>query len=279
MREVPYSTRREALYHPEIGEALFAPTPSEDLLCAESSRLIYKKCEALREARMEVEAAFRTIGFTEVEIFCNQGSQALAAWNGAVRLGIVAFRGTEQNLADFATDLKSWKTPWPRGGTVHAGFAEALGFIWPKIEDWLSGHPGRLLMTGHSLGAALATLAASLRNPDRLVTFGSPRSGDSDFCKTLSAVEVTRYMNCCDIVCRVPPGLGFEHVGTLRYIDRSGSIQDDASRASIWRDGLAARALYALEHAWRTGNVLVRSLNDHAPLNYVYAMGTPARGV
>src|SRR4029079_18351453 len=111
-------------------------------------------------------------------------------------------------------------------------------------------HSGRLLITGHSLGAALGTLAASLRNPDGLVTFGSPKVGDADFCKTLSAVHVTRYMNCCDIVCRVPPGPGFEHVGALRYIDRSGSIHANASRASIWRDGWMARALYLLEYAW-----------------------------
>lgn len=175
------------------------------------------------------------------------------------------------------TDLEALLVPWTPGGRAHAGFKEGFDLLWPDLERWLDGHPGRWLFTGHSLGAALATLAASRKRPARLVTFGSPRVGDPTFVETLSEVEVARYVDCCDIVTHLPPPAlpsGYAHVNEANplYIDHLGEVQPGATESGISDDRRAGRREYIAKHAWKRGTVAVRDLADHAPINYVYAL-------
>ena len=89
-------------------------------------------------------------------------------------------------------------------------------------------------MTGHSLGAALATVAANLLCADQpgglgirgLYTYGSPRVGDNGFGRRIT-VPVYRFRNNTDLVTHVPLGLVFHHVGRLQFIDSGGSIHSD----------------------------------------------------
>jgi pimeloyl-ACP methyl ester carboxylesterase len=174
---------------------------------------------------------------------------------------------------DVASDLETLPAPWTAGGRVHAGFARALSHVLQQIEAWLQGHPGRWLYTGHSLGAALATLAASLRKPAKLIVFGSPLVGDRDFSETLAGVAIDRYVDCCDLVCRIPPEeLGFRHVAFPSYIDRVGNVRTGVSAAEVIGDQIEARAEYWATYAWKVGNIKNRDLADHAPLNYVSAL-------
>ena len=272
MRKVSYYATREALFQPETAATVFThdSRPSEDLLCAEISRLAYKKFERNRTASEEVVRALSYVGYSEVEFFDKMGSEALGAYNADTSGVIVAFRGTEQDPTDLLTDVEAWRTPWTAGGNVHSGFAHALDWIWQEVGLWLRGKSGPLLFTGHSLGAALATLAASRWSPARLVTFGSPLVGDAVFARLFDSISATRYVNCCDLVCRVPPeSLGFTHVGTLRYIDQEGTIHTPASPDFVRNDQSTAREAFILEYAWRVGTVRARDLADHAPLNYV----------
>src|SRR5438132_7446472 len=87
-------------------------------------------------------------------------------------LSVLAFRGTEgDDPTDLATDATALLTQWENGGRVHQGFAHALLDTWPIIQPLLESVEQTLLFTGHSLGAALATLAASKHRPTGVYTF------------------------------------------------------------------------------------------------------------
>ncbi|HXO22644.1 MAG TPA: lipase family protein [Thermoanaerobaculia bacterium] len=277
-RSIPYDPSRKALLFPELGDTVLKPgaPPAEPLLCVEAARLAYKKAESGAQAMEELRAIFRGIALDRFEFLDEWDTEAFLA--GSPDLAVLAFRGTEQKVGDFATDLDAAQVGWPRGGRVHAGFAHALKIAWPTIETWLATppQPRRLIFTGHSLGAALATLAASLHPPDALYTFGSPRVGDAAFTATLAGVQTFRYVDCCDLICRIPPENllveHYQHVGQERYIDSAGTVHENFDDAAIRRDQTEARERYFVELAWRRGTVPVRDLADHAPINYVSAV-------
>jgi hypothetical protein len=137
----------------------------------------------------------------------------------------------------------------------------------------------RILLTGHSLGAALATLTASRMPLSNLYTFGSCRVGDASFAEAMGTINNTRFVDCCDLVTRVPPKeFGYVHVGSLRYIDRNGELLDSPSEETINADRLKAAAWYLVRHSFLPGTVFTRDLADHAPINYVSGvMGLRAR--
>lgn len=278
-RTIPYAIDRDALYRPHLGRSIF-PTAgdlSEELLAAEAARLAYKRFETSPEERGEVETALRSVGFEELAFFNRGGSQGFAAASPERKVALVSFRGTEKgDPLDLGADAQTLSTAWAPGGRVHAGFARYLDLLWTDTEAWLAAREGRLILAGHSLGAGLATLAASRlasrRETLHLVTFGSPRVGNAAFIQTLSGIEVSRYVDCCDLVTHLPPeALGFQHVegAAFFYIDRFGEVHREPSQAFLGNDGKLARTDYLLHHAWKNGSVAVRDLADHAPINYV----------
>jgi triacylglycerol lipase len=131
---------------------------------------------------------------------------------------------------------------------------------------------GRLLhVTGHSLGGALATLAALRLQKERLYpvqtvyTYGSPRAGDSDFALAFDALLGTRchrVVNNEDLVTRVPMrSMGYKHIGQIAYIDERGVLRFDVG---YWYRflNLVANASASLEVAAKT------SFRDHSMTLY-----------
>ena len=149
---------------------------------------------------------------------------------------LVCFRGSEKRLEDVLVDLDFSLVPGPLGGSVHAGFYDGLTLVWSSLDELVLGlmaeRPRRLLVTGHSLGGALATLAAAQwRQQGQAVhavyTYGQPRSGDSEFARAYDLAlraRSFRLVNNLDAVTRVPPrAMGYSHMGTLVYFDNQGS--------------------------------------------------------
>ena len=144
---------------------------------------------------------------------------------------IVAFRGTEPDeWQDMLTDSKIRLVAW-QAGNVHRGFKEAIDEIWPRLEAELNTlSAGRTVwFCGHSLGAALATLAADRYPKTRGVcTFGCPRVGDATFAAAFNAnlaAKTLRYVNHHDLVTHLPPPLfGYKHVDVRRFIAPDGTI-------------------------------------------------------
>jgi hypothetical protein len=270
-----YDPSRSALLRPAQGTVFFpAGRPlTEAALCAEMARLAYAPFEREEEARTTLQGSLQRVGFPTCQLFSTGGTQAFLAEDRTSGLSILVFRGTELDPRDWATDLNALPASWPEGGLVHEGFAAALRVIWPALAPALSQVAGRLLYTGHSLGAALATLAASRHAPQAIYTFGSPRVGDMAFVQTLSALPHHRFTNCCDVVCRVPPeAFSYRHVGPASYLDRRGVLHVEPPGAIVERDQKRARRAYFWRWAWRPGTLWTRDLADHAPVNYLAAV-------
>jgi hypothetical protein len=79
---------------------------------------------------------------------------------------VLVFRGTEQNVNSLLTDLEFGIPPLDQNIVgVHQGFRKALDSVWDSIEEELIALTCPVFYTGHSLGAAQATLAALRRPP------------------------------------------------------------------------------------------------------------------
>ena len=172
-------------------------------------------------------AKFKALGYKIIKFFDIDGAQAYLLTNGTIT--VLSFRGTEvKEKSDVLADLKAGKNLEACGGKVHVGFKGEINKLWPSISKELEANPGNIYVTGHSLGAAMATIAAS-RMQDRvtaLVTFGSPRVGNAEFVKSVN-VEHYRVQNNCDDVTKVPFLLmGFAHHGTHKYMNFHGEFRD-----------------------------------------------------
>ncbi len=178
------------------------------------------------------------------------GSQAYVLWDDETF--IISFRGTQPTeMKDVFSDMKFWKRPAWEGGRVHTGFATYVDEIWDQIKVIFfkhgvnpeTGKTKKVYTTGHSLGAAAATVAASRLGTFArgCFTYGSPRVGNRKFIKTIKC-PVWRFRNQRDLVTRVPwVIMGFKHVGKFCYIDRRHEIRIGAVK--FWRmfkDGIAS---------------------------------------
>ena len=171
----------------------------------------------------------------------------------------VAFRGTDEP-ADWLDNINALAVDHPLG-EVHRGFQTAMMDVWPAMKarirairqnrekEALAGTETEverrrarlgahlpLYITGHSLGGAMAILAAAqLVDADEpfysVYTYGQPRVGDRDFekhYKMAANSKTFRFQNNNDIVTRVPARvMGYRHVGEYFYIDESGDLTTD----------------------------------------------------
>ena len=123
----------------------------------------------------------------------------------------LAFRGTEAtNFGDIKTDVKFAITKCPSGGGVHSGFNEAFNLVKDHIQRDLNSPENKnkpLIITGHSLGGALAMIATKRLRYDiaACYTFGSPRVGNDEWFGGIKT-PVYRVVNAVDCVTMLPPG-------------------------------------------------------------------------
>jgi predicted lipase len=281
-----YDPSRTALYHPERRDTLFASgqTYSPLQLAIEAARLAYYRAEADPAQRTRLADALARVGFSELVLFVDakSGAEAFAARRSTDGTTLLSFRGTQpDNFQDLIADLRANLVAWPESaGRVHDGFAVAVRALRPQILEWIaSAKPdlNKLILTGHSLGAAMATLAASIWRPAWLVTIGSPRAGDAAFVETVVPKYSVRFVDCCDAVTEVPPEIGgYVHIKDYKYLTRDAGIVENPSRGFVQSDRSQARVEYAhLYFKQLLTNVSVRDLADHAPINYARVMFEP----
>ena len=244
----------------------------------EASTLVYAEPDFVNEKFQ------KNAGFTEVKFFEDKITQCFVASND--KFALVAFRGSEARLrdgdsdpgyifADWLANFNFLPEEWDQGGNVHRGFKAALSELWTDLEDYISSlqkNNLKIWITGHSLGAALATLAAArYGNVQGLYTFGSPRVGDQDF-KNDFNVNAYRFANNSDIVTKVPPSNMYRHVGELRYIDSGGTIHDNTNRWERRSDEIQGKFKNVFNALGQTQKglteVLLDPIVDHVPTLY-----------
>lgn len=152
---------------------------------------------------------------------------------------VFSFRGATPSAGrNWITDLNAQRMPYPglRGATVHKGFYNSYLSIARQVnlaaKSLLANCQGcHIYVTGHSLGGAIATLAAAdlfALTPDlTLYTFGSPRVGDQAFATYFDKIvpDTYRIVHNKDLVAHIPQRfLGFRHVSReVWYYTEAGS--------------------------------------------------------
>lgn len=248
---------------------------------AEISTLVYAE-----EAYVRRE--LNSVGFPDVTFSDKCSTQCFIAANA--RFAIVAFRGSEiwkrdkeidvkRIFADLAADVDVRLSPWAAGGRVHHGFKQAMEEVWDEIYPVIKSLEARgctIWMTGHSLGGALAMLAADrYQNVQGVYSFGAPRIGDLNFRRRFS-VPAYRIVNGSDIVAQVPARGVYRHVGDLKVIDAVGNLHlqpmDDDAREGDGPSSYQSAHLFSRNPKEKdrkvSRGVIPAPIRDHVPVLY-----------
>ena len=194
-----------------------APTASQ-LLCA--CGVSY----AIGTSNTAPEPYYSNAGFTNTPSpFLGPDTPSSACLFGMINSSaVIAFRGTVfTSVIDWTSDLLTAPEAAPGlTGLVHTGFYLSTMQLMPQIiaalEPLLQANPTLpIVITGHSKGGAMATLAAALLRGNNgikasqitVTTFASPMTGNVDFASSFQSLfpTATNYINLYDIVPFLPP--------------------------------------------------------------------------
>jgi predicted lipase len=149
---------------------------------------------------------------------------------------VVAFPGTD-TLDGVITDTDVRTVYVPGAGDVHEGFWNAWVAIAGMVEAWIGDRP--VTFVGHSLGAAIAIMAAITRRvvgrPVAAVYgFECPHvSPDGRIATVLAPVAVYLSKHGNDIVPDVP--IGWRHAAPLTHIGKALRPFPNVEDHSLWR--------------------------------------------
>jgi pimeloyl-ACP methyl ester carboxylesterase len=149
-----------------------------------------------------------------------RGSNNILNWITNIQFGL--------EDCDFAANCK-----------VHDGFATAWNEIYAQAKTGvtaaLAANPGyRVVITGHSLGGAVATIGAAYLRRDGIAcdayTYGSPRPGNAEFVDfvTRQAGAEYRLTHTVDPVPRLPPVVfGYRHTTPEYWLSNGEATKVD----------------------------------------------------
>eukprot|EP00756_Hemistasia_phaeocysticola_P054596 Hpha_TRINITY_DN30511_c0_g1::TRINITY_DN30511_c0_g1_i1::g.193627::m.193627 len=168
---------------------------------------------------------------SKIDAYQNPGTCCAAAGEDPHKLRGLAPRIQKRFFIQYASGMHAQGDHRPLSAADPAGVLKTVLDHFSDADDgW------RLLVAGHSLGGALATLftvdvarRTALKNIF-CATFGSPRVGNADFQAEFDMLQEQGRVECfrcqfeADIVSRVP-SVGFEHVGTHVWLGGGDFVQ------------------------------------------------------
>ncbi len=223
-----YFKKKDNLLSPPITRAAYSDRMA--WILASMAELAYDRFEVMGRTRQLFVAKLEGGGFKLIKTFNapETDTQAFLAESND-GYAVLAFRGTEiSRKQDVMIDAKAMRVSVLEG-RIHSGFQIAYDSVAKEIEECvlkLKDIP--LYVTGHSLGAALATVATqrlehNLKIREMIAacyTFGSPRVGDQHYDIEFKS-PIYRVVNTTDVVTVIPLlAMGYIHIGDIRYLGR-----------------------------------------------------------
>lgn len=203
----------------------------------------------------------------------------------------VVFRGTE-SPEDWLVNVEVRQVPQPQAwGRVEEGFAAVYEQCSSAILDAIRrSTPQSVIVAGHSLGGALATLCATdIRASSGitpvLYTFASPRVGDPVFAGRFNAEcpRTWRVVNTEDLITNVPPSTSALDSRHPALLDRALHVLTHVPLISAW-----VRHRMGWTQLWRSNDVYEHVgtpvdftknngtvLANHEIATYLRAIGAP----
>ena len=280
--ETQYSYTKKALYQPQLmpifinhSKMMNIDTKSKNLSLrnawwfASFSHLAYFNKREIKKELKRVNLNFEA--FYDIE-----GTQAFIA--SSKESVVVSFRGTQvDENRDLKTDINAFFTTIRAEAEVHRGFYKAYSRVKNQIIKKLQPFKKKgykIYYTGHSLGAALATLMAIDTEPTAIYTYGSPMVGDKKFTQLLKNVKIYRFVNSCDIVPTLPSIISkYSHIGEFIFFDYRGKMIINPSLTTLTKINTEALLEYAKKMTlFKKGYVSFRTLADHSIYNYTVAI-------
>jgi predicted lipase len=188
------------------------------------SRLVYENPQNfLKQLRQhKITNNFRQVTYIhtrqDTQIYILEGKEK----------NIIGFRGT-CGFRNLYNNLKMWQTPISECGkiTIHTGFWLYYKYLQePLFELFNNLQKKKTIFTGHSLGGALACIAAlelaksftNHKEDMKIISYGAPRIGNLEFSKNFKKMfsdkQLSRITNKNDIITKLPPTLlNYSHIG------------------------------------------------------------------
>jgi predicted lipase len=200
-----------------IAKSVFGEDERLKLLEEQLKLLLTASPSAAAEATKALGAILQEGAFTLVKTFSTEGTQAFLCTRGVKMSGgdktvaYLVFRGTEPgDFRDIRTDVRATLSAVDINGTsiqMHSGYLAAFKLVQVDIQAALKHLDfDQLIITGHSLGGALAMVATRLFAADSTgacYTFGAPPIGAVEVQNGLKT-PVYEIINETDIVPRLP---------------------------------------------------------------------------
>jgi hypothetical protein len=197
MESLEEDEQKYVLLGNELAELAYHGLPKPEMKCGdESTGKFFDKVE---------ENSFKNVALTKTEAMLDLGFTDTTNYMVGGKLidhdlAFVTMRGTdnENSVGNWQTNLEYYTDPVTFSGQscrVHQGFLEVVQRNWDDIFDVVKAaiattNNKRLLVSGHSLGGALANIVAAKVKDELgsdveiyLTTIGAPRTGDANFAK------------------------------------------------------------------------------------------------